>query len=260
MPERIALWPHDAPFTDQAAGQAQPSLNCFDVPGSKGAVVVCPGGGYVMKAPHEGDPVARRLNQAGISAFVLDYRVNPCPMEAPLCDALRAIRLVRSMGYEKVAILGFSAGGHLCCSAATMYTPGDANAADPIERLSARPDAFIPCYPVVSFAAFRHEGSLRALLGDRSDDYTLIRRLSCELRVNDQTPPAFIWHTADDEAVPVENSLMLASALAHAGVMFELHIYPHGQHGLGLAEDDPVVGAWPEALCGWLRAQGYGVN
>ncbi len=113
MREKVYLWNGTAPYSEYSPDQAQPSVTCFPVEGSKGAVVVCPGGGYTMKAPHEGDPIAEMLNRAGISAYVLDYRVKPCHMEAPLGDASRAIRVVRGMGYEKVAILGFSAGGHL---------------------------------------------------------------------------------------------------------------------------------------------------
>lgn len=255
--EKIFLWPGKAPFSDECGDQQQPSVKPFPIAGSRGAVVVCPGGGYVMKAPHEGDPIAQMINEAGVSAYVLDYRVKPCPTETPLTDALRAIRVVRSLGYEKVAILGFSAGGHLTCSAATLYTPGDPDAEDPIERLSSRPDAFIPCYAVVSFASFRHQGSLESLLGINRDDTALVRRFSAELRVNGDTPPAFIWHTADDAVVPVENSLMLGSALAHAMVPFELHVFPSGVHGLGLAQDDPVVSAWTGLLQKWIVGQNF---
>ena len=105
----IPLWQNEAPYTAESPDQAQPSVKEFAVSGSRGAVVVCPGGGYEFKAPHEGDPIAEMLNRAGVSAYVLDYRVKPCDYRAPLSDASRAIRLVRSLGYEKVGILGFSA-------------------------------------------------------------------------------------------------------------------------------------------------------
>ena len=255
--ETISLWKGQAPYMDMSPGQREPSLMPYPVEGSKGAVVVCPGGGYVMKADHEGRAIAEMLNRGGVSAFVLDYRVKPCRFEAPLADARRAIRVVRSMGYEKVAIMGFSAGGHLCCSAATLYDGGDPEADDPIERLSCRPDGFIPCYAVVSFASFRHQGSLESLLGERAEDLNLIRRFSAELHVTPDTPPAFIWHTADDGVVPVENSLNLAAAMAHCGVPVELHIFPHGEHGLGLAEDRPDVSQWATLLQRWLDMQGY---
>ena len=253
----LPLWPGEAPYTAESPEQAQPSVKEFRVEGSRGAIVVCPGGGYEMKAPHEGDPIAEMLNAAGISAYVLDYRVSPCHYLAPLSDALRAIRVVRSLGYEKVGILGFSAGGHLTCTAATLYTPGDPQSADPVERLSSRPDAFLPCYPLVSVCAYPHVGSRFHLLGVHADDPAFLRRFSADQNVTPQTPPAFIWHTSDDEVVPVENSLMLAAALAAKGVEFELHVFPKGVHGLGLAPENPDVAQWTGLCTRWLERQGF---
>lgn len=256
-PEKINLWKEGAiPFYEE--GNCIPNVEAYPVEGSRGAVVICPGGAYCIKASHEGRQIARMLNEAGVSAYVLDYRVNPCHYEAPLSDAKRAVRLLRSMGYEKVGVMGFSAGGHLTCSAATLYDAGDASSADPIERLSSRPDAFLPCYPVVSFVNFCHRGSVEALLGKYRNKLNLQKRFSAELNVTGDTPPAFIWHTMTDQSVPIENSLNLASALAHAGVLFEMHIFPEGPHGLGLAGGNPVIGKW-SALCQkWLLEQGFG--
>lgn len=258
MHEKIYLWKEDAPYTQFSPLQAQPSVTEYAVPGSRGAVIVVPGGGYCMKADHEGAPIAEMLNQAGVSAYVLDYRVKPCHMLAPLANAKRAIRLVRSMGYEKVAILGFSAGGHLTCTAATLYDAGDPDAADPLERLSSRPDAFIPCYAVVSFGAFTHRGSRESLLGqENADNWELVRKFSNELHITPDTPEAFIWHTAADQAVPVENSLNLALALSAQGVPYEMHIFPQGQHGLGLAEEYEDVKQWTALLQKWLVLRNY---
>lgn len=258
MHEKIYLWKEDAPYTQFSPLQAQPSVTEYAVPGSRGAVIVVPGGGYCMKADHEGAPIAEMLNQAGVSAYVLDYRVKPCHMLAPLSDAKRAIRLVRSMGYEKVAILGFSAGGHLTCTAATLYDAGDPDAADPLERLSSRPDAFIPCYAVVSFGAYTHRGSRESLLGqENADNWELVRKFSNELHITPDTPEAFIWHTAADQAVPVENSLNLALALSAQGVPYEMHIFPQGQHGLGLAEEFEDVKQWAPLLQKWLVLRNY---
>ena len=258
MHEKIYLWKEDAPYTQFSPLQAQPFVTEYAVPGSRGAVVVVPGGGYCMKADHEGAPIAEMLNQAGVSAYVLDYRVKPCHMLAPLADAKRAIRLVRSMGYEKVAILGFSAGGHLTCTAATLYDAGDPDAADPLERLSSRPDAFIPCYAVVSFGAFTHRGSRESLLGqENADNWELVRKFSNELHITPDTPEAFIWHTAADQAVPVENSLNLALALSAQGVPYEMHIFPQGRHGLGLAEEFEDVKQWVPLLQKWLVLRNY---
>lgn len=257
--EKIMLWPGRAPYSQESPEQAQPSVTAYPAAGARGAVVVCPGGGYHFKAPHEGAPIARMLNSQGIAAFVLDYRVAPCHPEAPLADAKRAIRLARSLGYEKVGVLGFSAGGNLCCAAATLYDAGNPESADPVEGYSSRPDAFIPCYAVASFGKYTHLGSRKNLLGDQWEDAALARRFSAEENVTPDTPPAFLWHTAADEAVPVQNSLNLAAALADQGVLFELHVYPRGAHGLGLAPENALAATWGNSCCRWLLEMGFGV-
>ena len=256
-PEQILLWP-DGNIPYMMEGNCIPNIKAYPAEGSKGAMVICPGGAYSHKAAHEGGPIAEMLNAVGISAYVLDYRVTPCHYNAPVTDAHRAIRLLRSMGYEKVGILGFSAGGHLTCSAATLYDMGNPDAEDPIDRLSSRPDVFVPCYGVVSFISFRHQGSVNALLRDDRGNFELIYRFSAEMHVDKNTPPAFIWHTAEDSGVPVENSLHLARAMAHAGVPYELHIFPHGGHGLGLAKNNPVVAQWVGLCQRFLLRQGFG--
>jgi acetyl esterase/lipase len=237
-----------------------PILIPYLVPSGKptGAVIVCPGGGYAHLAPHEGEPIARWVNSRGYSAFVLHYRLAHHP--APLEDAKRAIQYVRykaaefNVAPDKIAILGFSAGGHLAASAGTLFTSGDPNAEDPIARCSSRPDAMILCYPVISFGPCGHQGSMVNLLGENPPK-ELVEKLSLENAVTKQTPPAFIWHTQDDEAVPVENSLLFAKALKKHGVPFALHIYPHGRHGLGLGEG--LEASWT-GLCGkWLESLGF---
>ena len=169
--ERIPLWER-APLFDESFSQPAPSLTPYLLPGggARGAVIVCPGGGYVVKADHEGAPIAERLNELGFHAFVLDYRVAPYRHPVPLLDVQRAIRLVRHRAQEfgvlpdKIAILGFSAGGHLVCTAATHYDAGDPAALDPIDRESCRPDLFVPCYAVASLTGFCNEGSKHSLL------------------------------------------------------------------------------------------------
>lgn len=258
--EKIMLWEDGkAPFLDACGGQAAPSLTLHsadETRRSRGAVVVCPGGGYHFKAPHEGGPIADMLCEAGIDAAVLDYRVAPCPHMAPLGDAQRAIRHLRAMGYEKVAILGFSAGGNLACNAATHYDRGNEAAEDPIERLSCRPDALVSCYSVVSMTQHTHMGSVENLLGERHGEIALQRYFSAERNVTPDTPPAFIWHTAEDAAVPVENSLNLAAALSRCSVPFEMHIFPQGRHGLGLAQEYPAA-AWARLCRQWLTGLGF---
>jgi acetyl esterase/lipase len=256
----LPLWPDQRPSPDDVAPRLTPFL--LDGLEMTGAVIVCPGGGYARRAPHEGEPVARWLNTLGIAAFVLDYRVAPHRHPTPLGDAQRAIRLVRSRAvdwrirHDRIAILGFSAGGHLASSAGTHFDAGTPQAADLVERQSCRPDALVLCYPVITFGEHRHEGSMTNLLGP-DPDAELRSFMSSELQVTADTPPTFIWHTGDDAAVPVENALLFASALRRHGVPFALHVFPHGRHGLGLASDDPVVGAWT-GLCGrWLVGAGF---
>lgn len=223
-----------------------------------GAIIICPGGGYAGLAAHEGEPVARWANSLGYAAFVLYYSL--CHHPAPLEDAQWAIRLVRSEAEQfniqpqQIAILGFSAGGHLAATSGIFHLPADPASRDPLARVSSRPDAMILCYPVISFGPYGHRGSMVNLLGE-NPPAELVEKLSLENSVNEKTPPAFIWHTADDEGVPVENSLFLAKALRKHKIPFSLHIYPHGRHGLGLGEG--TVASWTE-LCGrWLADLGF---
>ena len=184
------------------------------------AIVICPGGGYGGLAPHEGDHYARFLNEYGIAGFVLKYRLGSAGYRHPamLQDAARAVRTVRARAGEwkldpkRIGIMGSSAGGHLASTLLTHFDAGKPDAADPIERQSSRPDLGILCYAVISMGEFGHQGSQNNLLGnDPSPE--LIRELSNELQVTKDTPPCFIWHTYEDNGVPVENSLQFAEAL-----------------------------------------------
>ena len=264
----VPVWEGTPPGYQSKYHQPFPTLAPFLVNNSQpsGAVVVLPGGGYGRKAGHEAEPVARWLNTLGISAFVLDYRVAPYQHPIPLLDARRAIQLVRSRATEwgvdpgRVGILGFSAGGHLASTTGTHFEAvqdgAAAAAAAGIDQFSFRPDAMILCYPVISFSEYAHAGSMENLLGPRpaADQRAW---LSNEKQVSAQTPPTFLWHTADDQSVPVENSLMFASALARNKVRFELHVFEHGDHGVGLAQGHPYAGSWTE-LCGnWLKNIGF---
>ncbi len=253
---RVELWNQPAiPYFRE--GDCIPAIEVYPAENARGAVVICPGGAYAGKAAHEGEPIARMFNEAGITGCVLDYRIRPCHHEAPLNDALRAVRLLRSMGYEKVGVIGFSAGGHLVCSAATLYDTAFLNPSDPVDAYFSRPDAFTPCYGVTSFSSFRKQASVGALLGDMRHDWTLIRRFSAEMNVTENTPPAFIWHTAADDGVSVEHALILARALAFAEVSFEMHVFPHGGHGLGLAKSNPTAAQWVGLCQDWLKRLGF---
>jgi acetyl esterase/lipase len=259
----IELWSKDDGAIEEAGRSESPHLIPFLLTGNHlPCVIVCPGGGYQRLAQHEGEPVAEWLNSIGISAFVLKYRVAPHRHPTPLNDAKRAIRIVRSRAAEwgvdpnRIGILGFSAGGHVACSAGTHYDLGDAGASDPIERISSRPDLMVLCYPVISFGEHAHQGSVHSLLGDEPTD-ELKRYYSNQLQVTPDTPPAFLWHTADDASVPVENSLMFASALSRNGVPFDLHCYESGRHGLGLATEHAEAFAWTKTCELWLRRRGF---
>jgi acetyl esterase/lipase len=260
----IPLWQTDIPRYRADYPGDIPGIEPYLLPGSspRPVVIVLPGGGYTHRAAHEGEPIARWLNEIGLSAFVLSYRIAPYRHPVPLLDAQRAIRTVRSRAGEfgvdpgRIGILGFSAGGHLASTAGTHFDAGDPNAADPVERVSSRPDAMILCYPVISFGEYRHDGSRTALLGENPPQ-DLVDLLSNEKQVSAQTPPTFLWHTANDGAVPVENSLLFAAALRRCGVPFDLHVFADGPHGVGLALDRPSLALWTPLCASWLKALGW---
>jgi acetyl esterase/lipase len=261
------LWPDGAPGAVGNEPVDKPKITVYLAPADRAtgaAVMVCPGGGYhVVAADHEGKQIAEWLNSLGVSAFVLQYRLGErYKHPAPLQDAQRAIRMVRSRAKEwgvdpkRVGILGFSAGGHLASTAATHFDDGRPDAADPIEREGSRPDFAVLCYAVISLVdPTAHAGSRRNLLGDPADP-ALVELLSNERQVTARTPPTFLWHTADDAAVPVANSILFFEALRQAGVPGELHVFPHGRHGLGLAPDDPAVSQWPRLCATWMEGLG----
>jgi acetyl esterase/lipase len=260
------LWEQGAPGALGTSDADIPTITYYPAYGrtSGTAVVVAPGGGYSgLAMNHEGRQVANWLNSLGVTAFVLKYRLGPTyhhPIE--LGDAQRAIRLVRARASEfnvlpdRIGMMGFSAGGHLTSTAGTHYDAGNPSAADPIDRVSSRPDFLVLGYPVITLQApFAHEGSRRNLLGDNPDP-ALVTLLSNEQQVTADTPPTFLFHTTNDSTVPVENSVMFYLALHKAGVDAELHIFRSGPHGVGLALNDPVLGDWPPLLADWFRARG----
>ncbi len=264
----IVLWPEGAPGALGKEDKDIPTLTPYLPAAGKAngaAVVVCPGGGYGGLAQHEGHDYALWLNQQGISAFVLKYRLGSGGYRHPsmLQDVSRAIRLVRARAGEwavdtkRVGVMGSSAGGHLASTAVTHFDAGKADASDVIEKQSSRPDFGILCYAVISMGPNTHQGSKNNLLGPNPSE-ELVRLLSNELQVTPQTPPCFIWHTYEDKAVKVENSLEFATALNKAGVPFDLHVYQKGRHGIGLNDKAPFANAhlWSHDLVFWLKEQG----
>lgn len=265
-PKTELLWPEGAPLAQGQEAKDRPTLISYlpEKPGGA-AIVICPGGGYrTLAMDHEGHQVARWLNEHGIAAFICDYRHRGKGYghPAPLLDAQRAIRTVRSraaaLGLDsaRIGILGFSAGGHLASTVLTHWDAGDASAADPVMRVSCRPDFGILCYAVIAFdQPFTHRGSQQNLLGSDAPA-ELVASLSNERQVSEQTPPCFLWHTWEDRGVPPENSLVFYQALLAHRVPAELHIYEKGRHGLGLAQDTPGTAAWPQACLAWLKNRG----
>jgi acetyl esterase/lipase len=265
----VPLWPDGAPGALGTADKDIPTITPYlpDPSVATGAaMVICPGGGYGGLASHEGNDYALWLNQNGVTCFVLKYRLGSAGYRHPrmLEDAARSVRWVRTKATEfnidpkRVGIMGSSAGGHLASTLLTHFDPGQPTAEDPIERQSSRPDLGILCYAVITMGTFTHQGSKHNLLGDHPSD-ELVQLLSNELQVTAQTPPTFLWHTAEDKAVPVENSLNFAAALHKAGVPFALHVYERGPHGIGLADKPPFnnVHPWAKDCLFWLREHGF---
>lgn len=266
----VFLWPNGAPGAKGTADGDRPELSVYLAPADKNTgagVVVCPGGGYGhLAVDHEGKQIAEWFNSIGISAFVLKYRHSASGAgyghPAPLDDAQRAIRLVRSKAADwkvdarRLGIMGFSAGGHLASTAATHFDDGKADAPDPIDKQGCRPDFAVLCYAVITFDdAHTHQGSKKNLLGAEPDP-KLVESLSNEKQVTEKTPPTFLWSTGDDGAVPVENSVQFYLALRKAKVPAELHVYEHGPHGVGLAKGLAGVSVWPDQLAAWLKHRG----
>lgn len=209
-------------------------------------VIVLPGGGYRGHADHEGEPVADWLRGLGLEASVFAYPVktrHPGPLAAVRAEVSR----IRDTGADRVGVLGFSAGGHAGAMAA--LAPGAA----PAERI----DLVILGYPVVSMLLPTHAGSRQNLLGPQPSD-ALRAATSTDLLVTPDAPPFFIWHTAEDAAVPVQHSYLLGMALAAARIPHELHVYERGRHGIGFGEGEGTAEDWRSASAAWLRQGGWG--
>ncbi len=269
MQPAIPLWPGTPPGCR--------GTNDFDIPtltpylptnglATGAALVVCPGGGYGMLAPHEGNDYALWLNQHGVTAFVLKYRLGSHGYRHPVMleDASRALRWVRAhagdyqLDPHRIGIMGSSAGGHLAATLLTHFDSGNTNSSDPVEQQSSRPDLGILCYAVITMGPFTHQGSRKNLLGDHPSP-ELVKDLSNELQVTPQTPPCFIWCTDADTVVPMENSLMFAEALRKNHVPFALHVYERGNHGMGLKDKPPFnhPHPWAADCLFWLRQHDF---
>lgn len=268
----LALYPGDIPEWRPRNGHFVPTLTPR-FPGGKppaektGLVIVVPGGGYGARAEHERTPFADFFNDAGLASALLDYRtVGECegPLrDGPLADARRAVRLARAhadawgIHPDKIALLGFSAGGHLTASAGVYFENGRDGGADAAEQASSRPDAMLLAYAVVAGDPDHgHAGSAANLVGARPTAEQ-VKWFDLVNGVTERTPSTFFFHTADDPGVPVAGVLRFAAGLRRCRVPFEMHIYPHGPHGVGLASDRPGLRDWPSLALSWLRGLGF---
>ena len=265
--KKVDIW-NGFPYDESPEPGFRPSLETFVHTGDKvrGAVVVVPGGGYEFTSEREGEPIASQFYAAGYHAFVLWYSVSPHRHPQPIRDLSRAMVLIREQAAQwhvdpdKIAVIGFSAGGHLAASLGVHWNKpwlsGDASLPEGMNQ----PNALILSYPVISSGTSAHRGSFLSLLGERASAEAN-RMMSLEKQVGAQVPPVFLWHTVADSLVPVENSLLFAGALREAGVSFELHLFPDGGHGLSLATAetggeasgiDPHVAGWMRLCLEWL--------
>lgn len=207
------------------------------------AVIVCPGGGYQWRSDREGEPVALQFMAMGCHAFVMDYSVAPNRFPTALLELAEAVALIRehavewTVDPEKIVVCGFSAGGHLACSLGVFWNQRFVYENIGKKAEAVRPNGLILCYPVITSGEFAHEGSLENLVGENASQEDKAA-FSLEKWVGPHMPGTFLWHTYSDGTVPVENSLLLAMAMKAHGVGLELHIYPHGKHGLSLANEE----------------------
>lgn len=267
---RIQLYPENPNRRDPMA--FDPYLDTFLINSVKnplGAVLVLPGGGYNHRAKHEGDPIAQRFNELGFHAFTLQYRVLPEKAPGAQLDVVRAIKMIRAnaekwcIDPEKIAVCGFSAGGHLAACAGLIADNYDVPMNDETDGVSGRADAMLLCYGVLS-TTWTYPDLGRPLCegihycdekGNIIDPWTL---------VSEDTPPAYIWHTATDKCVPVECAIAFAREMWKRERTCELHVYPCGRHGLGLGLGLPDIISWSgeaavflEKRCGFPRAVYY---
>lgn len=268
----VPLWPAGPPDDNGLSGPevlgtcvgniSQPTLTVYLPPADKAtgaAVVITPGGGYqVVCSDTEGTQIAALLVPRGIAAIVLTYRLPNRHHEIPANDARRALRTARHHAHEwriepnRIGVWGFSAGGHLASTVSTVFDSGNAQATDAVERLSSRPDFSILFYPVVSMEmAVTHRGSRANLLGPDATE-ELVQRYSNERQVNRETPPTFLLHAADDEAVLVEHSLRYYQQLNHHGVAARMLVFESGGHGPSAFQGNP---SWLPVFEEWLRGQ-----
>lgn len=256
----MVLWPNGAPGALGTAAKDIPTLTPY-VPAkaSGAAMLLIPGGSYSGIYEGQAEPFALWLNEQGITAFVLRYRLGSAGYRYPaqLQDAVEAMRQIRGnaetwkIDAKRIGVMGFSAGGHLTSTLINRPEDGEIEGREQTANVSARPDLAILCYPVISMITKPHATSRKMLIGEKPRE-ELVRLTSSELQVRPGLPPCFLWHTAEDKLVPVEHAQLYAAALHQNGVPHELHLYQHGDHGTGLIGTNHP---WFGDLIYWLKAQ-----
>ncbi len=258
----ITLWPLGAPGAFGATQKDVPTLTPYvPVKANGAAMLLIPGGSYSGIYEGQAEPFALWLNEQGITVFILRYRLGSAGYRYPaqLQDAVEAMRQVRGEAVKwkvdshRIGVMGFSAGGHLVSTLLTHPEDGEVAQASAASRVSARPDLAILCYPVISMTTKPHETSRKNLIGDSPGD-ALVRKTSSELQVQPGLPPCFVWHTNADKLVPMDHSLLFATALHQHGVPHELHLYQHGDHGTGLMGTNHP---WRQDLLFWLKSHKF---
>lgn len=275
----LELWPEGVPGLKPDARQEQaeggrythihyPSLVRYapapGVPAARAAMIYAPGGGYVRVAAGEnGGEITRWLTSLGVTVFVLKYRHVDYGHPAPLQDALRAVRLVRSRATEfgvesnRIGMIGGSAGAHLTATAGTLFDAPEGRTGAPLDQVSGRPDFMVLVFPLIAMQHPHTPALVRQALLGSNPTPELVRRLSLDQQVTRDTPPAFIVHSAEDTTAPVENSLLFYQAMRAAKASVEMHLYPKGPHGSGMSREHGPVSEWPRLCEAWMRHQGW---
>lgn len=249
--EKINLW-DDMPCYEQVEGANIPFMTVYslsntkevDINRKRPAILVCPGGGYHMTSDREAEPIMVNFLSQGYVVFVLRYSVSPATHPQPILDVSRAMWLIRenadayNVDSDRIGVIGFSAGGHLAAHLGVAWNQEFISDLIGMPKGINKPNALILCYPVISYNS--HQGSFKNLLGNKATEEEL-HALSCELHVGAHTPPTFLWHTFNDNVVPVENSLVFAKSLRDNDIPFELHIYPDGKHGLSVCTREVAI-------------------
>lgn len=258
----IILWPQGAPGALGTTSKDNATITPYlpAIP-SGAAILIVPGGSYAAIYQGQTEPFALWLNEQGVTAFVLRYRLGSSGYRYPsqLQDAVEAMRQIRGQAEKwnidphRIGAMGFSAGGHLLTTLLNHPEDGEVQEVNPEGRVSPRPDLAIICYPVISMIVKPHGKSRENLLGTTPDE-GLIRRTSSELQVREGLPPCFVWHTGEDKLVPVIHSLLFVNALQEHGVSYEFHIYQKGGHGTGLMD---AAHPWRDDLLFWLHANKF---